>query len=860
MTLQRKTLTYVCIVLAVQLAVLAAVAMIVHFEVFERLERVFAVNGADNVRMAFNDEMHRISILADDYYCWNELYDFVAAPGPSFPEENLTATSMQALGINVMVCVDTQGRAVLRRSVAADGKLTELPASVETLVRRVAADHPDLLAMPRHISVARLPEGVLLYTVRSILHNDRSGPPQGYGLMGRWLDAGMLSAYGKTSGMHLSLLSGNSGELFVGPADELDPSRVVLSGDEARIVLTFTDYTGAPQFSLEASRELVVSRYGARATIILLGTMAFLTLIACFTTVILLNRLVLQRISGMAAQVRRIGEGGNSSGRLKVHASDEIGRLGDDINALLDKLRASADDLGRKDEQLRLLLDKNPLGITISDREGHVVYANESFCRMTGRSFNDLGTIDHMMALAMPDPAYRRKKLDQLAASLEESRRTGLPARPVEYRACTAFGKELDIELYVAEAGGFAFRIRNDVTERNRMTRELREALATRDHFLANVSHEIRTPLNGIVGMTQILRDTKITSEQRDCVDTISESCELLVSIINDILDISKIESGTMKLSPGPVALQPFIAGVVSLVGHNMTMKGLDFTCSAPDELPPAVVCDGNRLKQVLLNLLSNSLKFTEKGGVELRVSFEGGGENAGTLSFAVTDTGIGIAPVDQERIFKPFEQVDSAYSRKHGGTGLGLAISMRLVERMGGKLVLESVQGRGSTFRFGIPVATVSAGSAPRERSVSENLRPLAERHCALSILVAEDNLVNQKVIGVMLKKMGADPDFAFNGEEAVALALRRKYDVILMDIQMPVMDGIEATRRLRAVLPPERQPAIVALTAHARAEDAELCLSSGMDSHLTKPLKAQDLLHVLTEICDQRHSGGNA
>ncbi|HNX04136.1 MAG TPA: CHASE4 domain-containing protein [Opitutales bacterium] len=631
MTLQRKTLTYVCVVLVLQLAVLATVSLVVHFFIFERLERLFAVKGADSVRAAVGDDVNRMGVLSDDYYCWNEMYEFAGAPDETFVNENLTATSLQSLGINVMVCLDDSGEVVLRRAVDVKGALTEVPESVLELARREAKAHSPSSTTLKHTGLAKLPEGVFVYAIRSILHNDRSGPSHGIGLMGRWLTRDILNGYEKSTGMELAL---NEGPLLPaasipatisqspdGERAKLDA--VTIADGKASVILTFANEEHGTQFQLVASHELLVSRYGNVATWIIVGTIVFLTFAACFATVFLLNRMVLRRISGMAAQVREIAAADNADQHLRVDSADEIGRLAGDINALLDKILASGNDLRTKEAQLRLLIDKSPLAITISDRQGNVVFANERFFRMTGRNWHDLGTIGHMMEVAMPDPVYRAEKLAEMEENLKEADRTGLPARPVEYRATTAYGQDIDIELHIAQTDDLVFRIRNDVTERNRMTRELRDALDARGHFLANVSHEIRTPLNGIVGMTQILRDTKISPEQRDCVDTIAESCDLLVTIINDILDISKMESGTMTLATEPVELQPFIVGVMGLAGRNIAMKGLDFSCSAPDELPACVICDPNRLKQILLNLLSNATKFTDRGSVELRVSFE---------------------------------------------------------------------------------------------------------------------------------------------------------------------------------------------------------------------------------------------
>jgi CheY-like chemotaxis protein len=376
-----------------------------------------------------------------------------------------------------------------------------------------------------------------------------------------------------------------------------------------------------------------------------------------------------------------------------------------------------------------------------------------------------------------------------------------------------------------------------------------------KSQFLANMSHEIRTPLNGIVGMAQILETGGVPSNLKPCVDTIVESCDLLVTVINDILDISKIEAGKMTLVTEPVNLPRLLEGIRAMAGRNIEIKGLDFTCDFDAGLPECISGDANRLKQVLLNLLSNATKFTTSGSVTLRASAGPGSSGLTRLRFEVADTGIGIAPENQERIFEPFVQADPSHSRKYGGTGLGLSISRMLVRLMGGDITLQSEPGKGSTFRFEIPARVLPTFGAPAEASGGGLDSDTAANH-PLKILVAEDNIVNQRVVNMMLRKMGYVADFAFNGQEATDMALQTSYDVILMDVQMPVMDGLTATRKLRSSLPAGAQPLIYALTAHALGEDATKSAEAGMDGHLTKPLKAAALQNTLVHAWKQLHA----
>ncbi len=378
---------------------------------------------------------------------------------------------------------------------------------------------------------------------------------------------------------------------------------------------------------------------------------------------------------------------------------------------------------------------------------------------------------------------------------------------------------------------------------------EAQKASAAKSLFLARMSHELRTPLNGIVGMTGLLLDSKLSEDQQESVQTIRHCSEALLALVNDILDLSKIEAGKLDLEPHPFELTPLIRSSIDMVIGSAIEKSLPIEEKLDPRLPVWVTGDSAKIRQILVNLLGNAVKFTSEGSVRLEVCLQMDAALPSGLHkilFRIEDTGIGIEPERQTQLFSPFQQADASINRRYGGTGLGLAITKSLVEKMGGEIRLSSTPNKGTCVEFSIVVQEQKElkGTTTATTAAAKLGPPLP-----LRILVAEDNPINQKFAIRLLSKLGYRADLASDGSEAIEAALSRPYDLIFMDLQMPETDGLLATRQIRARLAVEKQPRIIAMTAAAIKGDRERALECGMDDYLCKPVKVEELVRVLNE-----------
>ncbi len=738
----------------------------------------------------------------------------------------------------------------------------------------------------------------------------------------------------------------------------------------------------------EAAAEVRASLESGRLTIGVTGAML---LAAMLGTILYVNRRLGARLSAFSRSALSLAEGDINVALPQPTGHDEISRLMRALSVFRDtaaeverhNLRQIAEARQRLDEALESISE----GFALFDAEERLLVANRRYAEIIlgpgadalegGRRYPDL------VSAAASGPMFPQAHGDGTWGERQLARfRSG----DAQFMQETAGGHWHQMSIRRTGSGGTVVLV-SDVSEIKRISDELQRAKdvaeaanQAKSAFLATMSHEIRTPLNGVVGMSKLLMGTRLDSEQHDFATTIVDASETLIAIINDILDFSKVEAGALELEALPVNVVDAAESAAELVAGRAAEKGVEVVCHVAPDVPRGIVADPTRLKQVLLNLLNNAVKFTEAGEVTLQVSRAGslpGARDGALLHFAVQDTGIGIPADRMDRLFRSFSQVDASTTRQYGGTGLGLAICQRLVELMGGRMTVESEAGRGSTFSFEIPVQTATLPNdttraervetlrghrvlvverAGRHRAAlveklgdlglavtaSEDLE-VATAHCrdggrmdfilidrdlpnadwqessrrlrdalgglappmimlasmaaadsafwervrasgfssiitkpaktsqllntllasvsrrvhsadaagpaagttaeALAVLLVDDNRINRKVGEKVLKKLGYDVDLASSGQEAVKRCDALDYDAVLMDIEMPGMDGLEAAAQIRERARERRRPFIVALTANAMVSDRESYLSAGMDDYLSKPIDEEAL-----------------
>ncbi len=657
-------------------------------------------------------------------------------------------------------------------------------------------------------------------------------------------------------------------EQFVAMASALDRYQRDLElfhlGAGRRFTTTIADATG------DSNRAMVT------------GVAIALTGLAASLLFGLLSALAVKRQVGRVVEsFKEIARGESDLGRrIPVTSRDELADLVNGFNTFVAKLQSSVTERMDAEEQLRklgLAVAQSPDSVIVTDLEGRIEYVNRAFIESTGHERSAvIGRTQHDLGLCVsPQPTT-----DKVGEEVEKNG-TWQGELTTRHRDGRQFVELARITPIREPRGAVThyLSIRRDITQAKRIAAELErhrnhleemvaartaeleearraaeDASRAKSAFVANVSHEIRTPMNAIIGFTQVLQRSNLGKKQREQLQRMAEAADHLLHILNDVLDLSKIEAGKLVINDDAFSLGSVLDHVVSLIKDRVRSKGLRLSLDVDPAIPGSLRGDPVRLTQILLNYASNAVKFTERGSIDLVATRVASQPGELLVKFEVKDTGIGVEPSRSGKLFQYFQQADDTTTRKYGGTGLGLAISRRLAEMMGGTVGAESQFGVGSTFWFTARFQEAAGPLSEQTTSETHNASngqtwydALASNHAGARILVAEDNAVNQDVLRELLAGTGLSIQMAGNGKIAVELARRGDYDLILMDMQMPEMDGLEAVRKIRAL--PNGSIPIIALTANAYAEDRALCIEAGMDDHIGKPVSGAALYATLSK-----------
>jgi len=514
--------------------------------------------------------------------------------------------------------------------------------------------------------------------------------------------------------------------------------------------------------------------------------------------------------------------------------------------------------LTRKVQYAEKAIDSTNEGYWVIDADGNFVEVNPGYCRMMGYS--------HAQIMKMCIADFEAvATMVQIRAQIQRIIQKGYERFETRHRHIDGHWIELEITVTGVDDRYLVAFLR-DIGERKAADAALREATQqaeqanrAKSEFLANMSHEIRTPMNGVLGLTEVVLDSPLEPQQREHLELVKSAAVSLLVILNDILDLSKIEAGKLGIEQVPYSPAGVMRDVTQAVRARAQAKGLSLQCETDPSVPEKVLGDPVRLRQILLNLCDNAIKFTDTGSVSVRAQATLTDTGDCELMVCVRDTGIGIPADKQDVIFQSFNQADTSTTRKYGGTGLGLTICASLAALMGGRIWLESEAGQGSSFWFTVQGVVAPPGQAgfgdrpaePVQSQPAEKTRPVSQpADHRLQILLAEDNPLNQRLAVLLLERWGHEVALAQDGFEAVTLFGQRDWDLVLMDMQMPNMDGVAATRAIRATETGGRRTPIVAMTANAMNADRELCLEAGMDAFLSKPFEVERFRTLVDQV----------
>ena len=829
---------------------------------FQAFENDQALTETSRIEQALEAQFQMLNILIAEYSWWDETYAFIQQPEdyPDYATANiLDSDYWTEVNIDIMLLYGPTGEYVVGSIVAPSG--SDL-LSLKEFFKQATADHPLFGHEAPEGAVAGLlntPVGFMIAASYPILKSDRSGPGIGRVVAGRFLTSDLADEISTAASVDVDFYPLSDPQIphavqsaMAVLAASSDSSTLEHTDEDVITRKLLTDLFGSPAILLEVHTPRTISAIGrmtVRSTQLLLSTAIILFVVFAY---VLLLRLIIGPLSALTDHIRLIRNTGNLSNPFSTVRQDELGVLATEFCQL-------SVELAQAQLQLEHAVRISKLGHAKWDEiKLEYVSVSTEYADIFGYSVEEFlarfRKLEHDMELVHPEDrelvqAHNQNMKEHLAPASSEYRvlhRDGSVrhVREIGFNVADKEGKLVECLVTLQDI--------SDIKQVELELRVAKEAAETASHakstFLANMSHEIRTPMNAIVGLTTLMQQADPTPDHAKQLTMIETSTLHLLSIINDILDLSKIEAGKFSLEQSDFNIDALLNHVRSMLKEQVSAKDLTIEVDQND-LPTLLWGDQTRICQALFNYVGNAAKFTEQGTISLRAKrLEERGDEI-LVRFEVQDTGIGITPENLSRLFRSFEQADISTTRKYGGTGLGLAITQSLAHLMGGEVGAESTPGHGSTFWFTAWLRRSQGVTAAAPPAVALDIKKeLCHHHHGSHILLAEDNAVNREVAVALLSQAGLVVDTAINGREAVEKVRTMAYDLVLMDMQMPEMDGLEATRKIRSTAGYKDLP-ILAMTANVFKADRQGCMDSGMNDFVTKPIDLGNLLSVIAK-----------